>query len=188
LGLGLTLVKNLVEMHDGTVEARSLGLGHGSEFIVRLPLLSVEKSSASSMDSARSKKPPVIPRRVLVVDDHHDSANSLSTFLRMKGHAVETAYDGLEAVEKAAKFHADVVLMDLGMPHLNGYEAAQRIREQGQKDLTLVAVSGWGQEEDRRRSDEAGFNAHLIKPVDMRELQKLIADAGGNRGKEVALK
>ena len=119
---------------------------------------------------------PSAKRRILVVDDNKDSADSLSMMLGIMGMEVRTAYDGLEAVEMAAAFNPDVALLDIGLPKLNGYEAARRIREQPWgKDMVLVAVTGWGQEEDRRRSQEAGFNAHLVKPVDPAALQQMLA-------------
>ena len=175
LGLGLTLVKTLVEMHGGTVEARSAGVGQGSEFIVRLPLLS---SPLPALPRPRAPAVESVPRRILVVDDNRDSADSLAMLLRTIGHEVNTAYDGLEAVEAAAMLQPDVILLDIGMPRLDGYEAGRRIREQQRRnDLTLVALTGWGQEEDRRRSEEAGFDSHLVKPVELAALTKLL-DAG----------
>ena len=178
LGLGLTLVKNLVEMHGGTVEARSAGVGQGSEFVVRLPLLS-GPLPALPREPAVVQPVSTVPRRILVVDDNRDSADSLAMLLKLTGHDVHTAHDGLEAVEAAATFQPDVILLDIGMPRLNGYEAARRIREQQRhKGLTLVALTGWGQEEDRRRSEEAGFDSHLVKPVDLAALTKLLAELG----------
>lgn len=174
LGLGLTLVKKLVEVHDGTVEARSAGLGKGSEFVVRLPLLS-GLAPAAAREPSRVKPEKTVSRRILVVDDNRDSAHSLAMLLKLWGHKVDTAYDGLEAIERAASFRADIILLDIGMPRLNGYEAARRIRRQGQKGLRLVALTGWGQEEDRLLSEEAGFDAHLVKPVDLDALTKLLA-------------
>src|SRR5262249_13705272 len=126
LGLGLSLVKNLVEMHDGTVEARSAGIGHGSEFVVRLPLLSGRPPQPREPSNVNLVK--VSPRRVLVVDDNRDSAASLALLLKLMGHEVDTAHDGLEAVARAVTFQADVILLDIGMPRLNGYEAARQIR------------------------------------------------------------
>jgi len=178
LGLGLTLVKKLVEMHYGSVEACSSGPGRGSEFLVRLPLLRDPPPTAPREQSG-VKPQTVVARRILVVDDNRDSANSLAMLLKLLGHTVDTAHDGLEAVERAATFRADVILLDIGMPRLNGYEAARRIRQQRQKGLKLVALTGWGQEEDRQRSEEAGFDAHLVKPVDFAALTKLLAEWAG---------
>jgi CheY-like chemotaxis protein len=112
----------------------------------------------------------------LVVDDNRDSAKSLAMLLKLMGHTVDMAHDGLEAVEKAKTLRVDVILLDIGMPRLNGYEAARRIREQQQEGLRLVALTGWGQEDDRRRSEEAGFDAHLVKPVDLAVMKKLLAE------------
>jgi signal transduction histidine kinase/ActR/RegA family two-component response regulator len=177
LGLGLTLVKNLVEMHAGTVEARSPGVGQGSEFVVRLPLLS---GPLPPLPREPSSVQPVAtaPRRILVVDDNRDSADSLAMLLELTGHEVHIAHDGLEAVEGAAAFQPQVILLDIGLPGLNGYEAARRIREQQRhKAPTLVALTGWGQEQDHSRSEEAGFDAHLVKPVDFAALTKLLAES-----------
>jgi signal transduction histidine kinase len=179
LGLGLTLVKNLVELHNGAVEANSAGLGHGSEFVVRLPLLA-GSLPAEMREPSGSQPLAVVPRRVLIVDDNRDAAKGLALLLRLMGHDVDTAHDGLQAVERATTFQADAILLDIGMPRLNGYEAARRIREQRQNGLLLVALTGWGKDEDRRLSEEAGFDAHLVKPVDLAALEKLLAetDAG----------
>ena len=177
LGVGLTLVKSVVEMHDGTVEARSAGVGQGSEFAVRLPLLSAPLPPLPREPSG-IKPVAAVPRRILVVDDNRDSADSLAMLLQLIGHQVHIAHDGPEAVEKAATFQPHVILLDIGLPTLNGYEAARRIREQQrQKGLTLVALTGWGQDEDRRRSVEAGFDAHMTKPVDFAALTKLLAES-----------
>ncbi len=176
LGVGLTLVKRLVEMHGGSVEARSDGPGMGSEFTVRLPVAVALASHQPQPPKGEGEKTAgPVKRRILVVDDNKDAADSLSMMLRITGMEVRTAYDGLEAVEVAAAFNPDVVLLDIGLPKLNGYEAARRIREQPWgKDMVLVAVTGWGQEEDRRRSQEAGFNGHMVKPVDPAALQQLL--------------
>jgi signal transduction histidine kinase len=174
LGIGLTLVKTLVEMHGGTVEARSAGIGQGSEFVVRLPVLS---RPLPPLPPEPSNVKPVAPvqRRILVVDDNPDAAESLAMLLKLSDHEVHIAQDGLEAVEVAAKLQPDVILLDIGLPRLNGYDAARRIREQQRdKGLVLVALSGWGQAEDRRRSEEAGFDAHLVKPVDLGALSNLL--------------
>ncbi|MGH8615740.1 MAG: ATP-binding response regulator, partial [Gammaproteobacteria bacterium] len=175
LGIGLTLVKNLVELHGGTVAAHSAGVGQGSEFVVRLPIL-VETLQPPPEPFA-SEPATTMARRILVVDDNRDAAESLAMLLKLAGHQTHTAHDGLEAVEAAAAFRAEVILLDIGLPKLNGFETARKIREQpwGQ-GIVLVAVTGWGQEEDRRRSEEAGFDAHLVKPVDYATLTKLLAE------------
>ncbi|MEO8566987.1 MAG: ATP-binding protein [Betaproteobacteria bacterium] len=164
LGLGLPLVKTLIELHGGTVEAQSAGLDQGSEFTVRVPLtLAVP---AAPVHRSVSKTEVMTPRRILVVDDNHDSANSLAELLKLTGNETHTAFDGLEAVETAATFRPDVVLLDIGLPRMNGYEAARRIRDQPWgKNIVLLALSGWGQDEDRQKSKDAGFNDHLLKPV-----------------------
>jgi PAS domain S-box-containing protein len=176
LGVGLGLVKGLVEMHGGSVEARSDGPGRGSTFLVRLPVAveeSVESRGRSAGAEAASEGQP--KWRILIVDDLKDSADSLAMLLGLLGHQVHTAYDGAEGVAAAERFRPDVVLLDLGMPKLNGYDACRYIREQPWgKDMFLIAVSGWGQESDRRRAEEARFNRHLLKPVDPAELMKVI--------------
>jgi PAS domain S-box-containing protein len=174
LGIGLTLVRTLVEMHGGTVEVHSAGVGQGSEFVVRLPMI------------AQTAKPPPEPtvseptstkgRRILVVDDNRDSAISLARLLKLAGNETHTAYDGLEAVETAATFRPDLVLLDIGLPKLNGYDACRRIREKPWgKSMMLVALTGWGQEEDRQKTREAGFDSHLVKPVELSALMNLRA-------------
>ncbi len=177
LGIGLTLVKNLVEMHGGTVEARSDGADRGSEFIVRLPM--VAEIPASALQQTPSAPAITTTCRILVVDDNRDSAESLVMLLTLAGNEMRAAYDGLEAVEAAATFKPDVVLLDIGLPKLNGYEVARRIRQQPEgKNMRLVALTGWGQDEDRQKSKEAGFDAHLVKPVDHAALQTLLVQLG----------
>jgi signal transduction histidine kinase/ActR/RegA family two-component response regulator len=178
LGIGLSLVRGLVELHGGTVEARSKGPGSGSEFIVRLPLaLSAEQ--APEEPSEQHAPQLSSRRRILVVDDNEDAADSLAMMLQMMGNEVRTAHDGLEGVELAATFRPDLVLLDIGMPRLNGYDACRRIREQPWgKNVLLVALTGWGQEEDKRRSHEAGFDTHLVKPVEPEALEKLLQKVG----------
>jgi two-component system, chemotaxis family, CheB/CheR fusion protein len=173
LGIGLTLVKNLVEMHGGSVEAHSAGLGRGSEFVVRLPVLAGAAPLEETPADVRAKAQR---RRILVVDDNRDSAQSLAMLLRITGHEVQTAYDGLDAVELAAELRPQVVLLDIGLPKLNGYEACRRIREQPWgKEMIVVALTGLGQEEDRRKTRESGFDYHLVKPVDLEALQAMLA-------------
>ena len=165
LGIGLSLVKRLVEMHGGRVEARSEGPGKGSEFVVRLPVAAHAASSNEPVDEADLRASP--PRRILVVDDNRDGADSLSQMLQIMGNDTRTAYDGQAGVDMAAEFRPDVVLLDIGLPTLDGYDACRRIRGQSWgKGIVLIAVTGWGQDEDRRRSRDAGFDLHLVKPVD----------------------
>ena len=173
LGLGLTLVKTLVELHGGRVEARSDGLGRGSEFIVRMPVAAVAHEETVSPPLVTAT--PAVSRRVLVVDDSHDGAESLAMLLRFEGHQTWKAHDGLEAIEVAERMRPDVVLLDIGLPRMNGYEACRRIRQAPWgKALVLVALTGWGQEDDRIRSREAGFDAHMVKPVDHDELLEFL--------------
>lgn len=177
LGIGLTLVRNLVEMHDGRVDASSPGLGQGSEFVVRLPLL--KRGKLELEQEASGPPPPQVRssgRRLLVVDDNHDAAISLAMLLRLKGHDVRVAHEGAAALESAAEYRPDMIFLDLGMPGMSGYEAARRIRQMpGLRETLLVALTGWGQQEDRRRTAEAGFDLHLIKPADARALEDALA-------------
>jgi PAS domain S-box-containing protein len=165
LGIGLALVKRLVEMHGGRVEVTSEGAGKGSEFVVRLPVVTeASKRPDSSEDATR---PVPSPLRILVVDDNRDGADSLSQMLKIMGNDTRTAYDGQAGVASAAEFRPEVVLLDIGLPKLNGYEACRHIREQSWgKNVVMIAVTGWGQDEDRRRSHDAGFDLHLVKPVE----------------------
>jgi PAS domain S-box-containing protein len=174
LGIGLTLVKTLVDLHGGTVEARSAGLGRGSEFLVRLPVV----VGAAGMKAASQVNEPslVASRRVLVVDDSEDGAESMAMILQFSGHETFKAYDGVAAIEAAERFRPDLVLLDIGLPRMNGYQVCQRLRQEPWgRDLTIVALTGWGQEEDRNRSKEAGFDAHMVKPVDFDALLQLLA-------------
>jgi signal transduction histidine kinase len=176
LGIGLTLVRRLVEMHSGSVQAFSGGLDRGSEFVVRLPLIEEPGGAALLPEPTVSEPAAMAARRILVVDDNHDAANSLSTLLQLSGNETHLAFDGVEAVEAAARLKPDVVLMDIGMPKLNGYGAARRIREQPWgKGMVLVAVTGWGQDEDRQKTADAGFDGHLVKPVQYAALTKLLS-------------
>ena len=175
LGIGLTLVKRLVEMHGGSVEVRSAGPDQGSEFTVRLPavvgLLSEPVQTNGGASFAADK------RRILVVDDNETAANVLAMLLKALGNDVRTAFDGLTAIDLAEQFRPDIVLLDIGMPKLNGYETARRIRQQPWgKEMVLAALTGWGQEEDKRRTREAGFDHHFVKPVEPDVLQKLLAE------------
>jgi PAS domain S-box-containing protein len=181
LGIGLTLVKRLVEMHGGSVEGNSEGCGKGAEFVVRLPLADTSAGGSESQAAGqRSQGTSTGPRRrIVVADDNEDSAASLAMLLRLLGHEVHVAHDGVQAAELATTIQPDLVLLDIGMPNLNGYEAARKIRSlPGGKKIVLVAVTGWGQDEDQRRATEAGFDHHLTKPADPAALGKIIGTVG----------
>lgn len=174
LGIGLTLVKSLVELHDGTVEARSEGLGRGSEFVVRLPVSSVDHSSADASPTLRRSLPTPLPHRVLVVDDVEPSANTLAMMLKSLGQEPRVVYDGASAVAAAEEFRPDVAFVDIAMPGMDGYEVARRVRDiEGYRPF-LVALTGFGQEEDRRRAFEAGFDDHLVKPTSVEALHEIL--------------
>jgi signal transduction histidine kinase len=172
LGIGLALAKGLVELHGGTIEAGSAGLGHGSEFTVHLPvrMLPCPRLVSTMPAPARTRR-----RRVLVADDNRDSAETLAMLLRVEGHEVVIAHDGSAALAAFGGFAPDVVLLDIGMPGPNGYEVAQRIRQsRPDAEIKLVAITGWGQESDKERAFAAGFDHHLTKPVDPRQLSALL--------------
>jgi PAS domain S-box-containing protein len=178
LGIGLTLVRRLVEMHGGKICARSEGLGKGSEFIVRLPVLAPGRELSDIQVNANDveTKEPIPRRRVLVVDDHPDAAESLAMLLRISGQEVHIAHDGTSALEIAQSYQLDMIFLDIGMPVMDGYEVARRLRQMSSgRDVFLVALTGWGQEDDRRRSTVAGFDFHLVKPVEPDILTELLA-------------
>jgi CheY-like chemotaxis protein/two-component sensor histidine kinase len=184
LGIGLTLVKRLVEMHDGAVEAFSEGPGRGSEFVVRLPVMR-EAPLADRPATTAGKPRPRAARRVLVVDDNQDSLESLAMLMSVAGNDTRTAADGLAAVAAAEQFRPEVVVMDIGLPKLNGFDAARRIREQPWgKSMVLVALTGWGQEKDRREAKNAGFDMHMVKPVDLAALATLLSSLPSEPGAE----
>ena len=173
LGIGLTLVRQLVELHGGTIEARSGGVGKGSEFVLKLPIVA---GPDSEVRMAREQASPSVPCRVLVADDNPDAVESLRLLLAAGGHEVRTAFDGEAAVRVAREFQPHVALLDLGMPKADGYEAARRIRsQQWGGGIYLVALTGWGQEADKRRGRDAGFDTHFVKPVAMEALHQLLA-------------
>jgi signal transduction histidine kinase/CheY-like chemotaxis protein len=173
LGIGLTIAKRIVEMHGGSMTARSSGPGKGSEFTVLLPAIVVPARPAPMQKVARSA--PASRRRLLVVDDHRESADTLAMLLTVMGHEVEKVYDGQAAIELAARTHPDAVLLDIGLPVMNGYEVARALRNAPESSrMVLIAISGYGQDEDRRRSREAGFDHHLVKPVEPAELARII--------------
>ena len=177
LGIGLSLTRRLVEMHGGSVTARSAGLGLGSELEVRLPLaLPVADTADTKAIEAQPAVAPAAGFRILVADDNEDAAATLAALLELMGHTVQFVNDGAAAVEAALQFHPEVVILDIGMPKMNGYQACRLIRAQpGGAAMTIFAVTGWGQPEDRRASSEAGFDHHLVKPVDPDALADLLA-------------
>jgi signal transduction histidine kinase len=177
LGIGLALVRRLVEMHGGSVSALSAGAGAGSEFVIKLPLLLRDEIMRAHDEShPQNRDIPAPPRRILLADDNPDALESLATVLRLRGHEVYSAQNGAAALETAALHLPEVALLDIGMPLVDGYEVARRIRSQEWgKAITLVALTGWGQESDRRRSEEAGFDAHLVKPLDLDKLAAVLA-------------
>jgi PAS domain S-box-containing protein len=185
IGIGLTLVKRLVELHGGSVEAHSPGPGQGSEFVIRLPALVEQRQGERDAGPDEEAAPELPRRRVLVVDDSPDAADSLALLLRLDGQDVRVAYSGPAALAQAGQFHPEVVFLDIGMPGMDGYEVARRLRAgSGLGGAVLVAVTGWGQEEDRRRSSEAGFNHHLVKPVEPKALEALLVGLGPANGEE----
>ena len=176
LGIGLTLVKRVVEMHGGTVVAESEGPGRGSDFSVRLPLEPAAAAGNREVGRDDGDMTPTTSVRVLVADDNEDAVRSLAMMIRAMGHEVHTARDGAEVLESAAAIMPALILMDIGMPRMNGYDAARRIREQPWgRTITLVALTGWGLEEDRRLATEAGFDRHVVKPVEAATLREILA-------------
>ncbi|CAG1017361.1 two-component system, sensor histidine kinase ChiS [Burkholderiaceae bacterium] len=173
LGVGLTLVRRLAQLHGGDVHARSHGVGRGSEFIVSLPLCSVERPAPERAESRPA--PGSTPQRVLVVDDNRDAAESLAQLLSADGHEVRIAHDGEQALRTAEAFRPQVVLLDIGLPDLDGYEIARRLRAQRGDAVRLIAITGWGQAADRLRAREAGFDVHLVKPIDYMQLAGQLA-------------
>ena len=182
LGVGLSLAKRLVEMHGGTIAAHSEGVGRGSEFSVRLP--SAVQARAGEPRAVNETVLPIFQRKhqLLIVDDNLDAANSLAILAQLSGYVTHIAIDGLAAIEMAEIVRPEAIIMDLGMPKMSGFEAARWVRQQPWgKDTVLIAVTGWGQDEDRRKSREAGFDVHLTKPVDSTELLNHLQGADEER-------
>ena len=176
LGIGLTVARRLAEMHGGAIDARSEGPGKGSEFSLILPLVSAESLAADDNHELSQPARAHACKRILIVDDNRDSADTLASLLRAKGHDVRSAYSGDKGLEIAASHRPEVVLLDIGMPGMNGYDVARRLRDmEVTRRAIIVAMTGWGQPEDRRRSQEAGFDEHLVKPVDLRLIEPLLA-------------
>jgi CheY-like chemotaxis protein len=180
LGIGLTLVRHLVELHGGSVQAFSDGVGRGSEFVVRLPAAAQLGPSPRFVGGRRPGAGT--SRRILVVDDNVDAAESLAKLLRISGHEVNTTYTGLTVADAVAEHRPNVILLDIGLPGLDGYEAARRLRAApGGERLLLIALTGYGQESDRQRSREAGFDHHLVKPLDFAAFESLLEGPAGAR-------
>jgi nitrogen-specific signal transduction histidine kinase/CheY-like chemotaxis protein len=173
LGIGLSLVRNIVELHGGSVEAKSGGLGHGSEFIVTLPLRTGAMRPGQPAKPASGRE---MARRIVLIDDNVDAAESLAMLLRLKGHEVHVAYDGPAGVALALKTGPDCVLVDIGLPGIDGYEVAKRLRSHDGGTTLLVALTGYGQNEDRIKSEQAGFDHHLVKPVAQNVLEDLLRE------------
>ena len=184
LGLGLTVVKRMVELHGGTVTALSEGLGKGTELVVRLPaLLNEEEGSIQEEQGGQSILPLAShPRRILVVEDNVDAAETLALLLRLWGHEVQTVRDSRTALKVAGHFAPDVMLLDIGLPEVSGLELAKQFRKQPEfQETLLIAMTGYGREEDHQRSLEAGFDAHLTKPVPLAELHRLLEPVPAER-------
>jgi CheY-like chemotaxis protein len=171
-GVGLRLAHGILELHGGAIEARSAGIGRGAEFIVRLPLA----PGAADRGRLTANRSNPVPVRVVVADDNRDAADSLERILRLFGHDVRVAYDGAAAVALAEDFRPRVAVLDITMPGTNGYDVARKLRARHSEGITLVALTGWGQESDRKRALEAGFDYHLTKPVDPGKLNDLLAE------------
>ncbi len=181
LGIGLTLVRQLVAMHGGSIEGKSAGVGQGSEFVVRLPLLS---RVTEPEPPEPGEQLPSHVRRILIVDDNSDAAVSLALLLNISGNDTYTAHDGLEALDAFERHRPEVMLLDIGLPKLNGHEVCRRIRERpGGADVVIIALTGWGQDSDRRKSEDAGFDGHLVKPVDYSALMDLLSSVEAQMGR-----
>jgi two-component system CheB/CheR fusion protein len=183
LGIGLTFVRRLVEMHGGVVEARSAGVGQGSEFIVRMPVI---ESQVRVVDAVKVSQPiSTQSLRILVVDDNVDAAESIAMLLSMDGHEVRSVHDAQRALNLAAEFRPDLVLLDIGLPGMDGYEVARRLRSRPESSrVRLVAVTGYGQQEDRDRAHDAGFDQHLVKPVEPEALNAVLGSVQATKRRE----
>ncbi len=175
----MTLARNLVLMHDGTLAARSDGLGKGTEFVMTLPY-SKNPLPAGTASPSAAPKAPGHARRILVVDDNLASADSLGLIIKLWGHECRVSHSGPDAIQEASVFHPDIVLLDIGLPGMDGYEVAQALRSRpGSNGVILLAMTGYGREEDRKRSRESGFDQHLVKPLDLDALEEILAHIGG---------
>lgn len=183
LGIGLTLVRTLVQLHGGTITAESAGVGQGASFIVKLPLLDAPKPEQTSKPGLPENTAPPLSdlAHILIVDDNRDAADSMAMLLRLKGHQVDVSYDGDTALLMPARSEADLILLDIGLPGIDGYEVARRLRPQLKNGARIVALTGYGTDEGRRRSHEAGFDAHLVKPITLNVLDDQIANSVAQR-------
>jgi len=182
LGIGLTLVKLLTEMHEGTVSASSAGLGRGSEFVVTLPALAA-RLGVEALPAPRERPAPVVPLRILLVEDNLDAAESFAMLLQLDGHQVQIAHDGLSALRAAQTFTADVAFLDIGLPNMDGYELAGYLRKMPSfQRVVLVALTGYAQDHDKAQARQAGFDHHLTKPVDPERVRALLAQLGTAAG------
>lgn len=177
LGIGLTLVRTLVQLHGGTISAESAGIGQGASFIVKLPLVVVPKQEVTSKPDLPKNLAPAHSAHILIVDDNRDAADSIAILLRLKGHMVDVSYDGDAALLIPARSEADLILLDIGLPGIDGYEVARRLRPQLKEGAQIVALTGYGTDEGRRRSHEAGFDAHVVKPITQDVLEALITSS-----------
>lgn len=175
LGIGLTLVRRVLELHQGTVEARSAGLGHGTEFIVRLPVSEREEPRAQKPCSGTRSAVPARRRSVLIVDDHVDAVETMRMLAQHWGHDVSIAHSGPEAIAAVDSFHPEIALIDIGLPGITGYEVARALRER-HPEMLLVAMTGHGRDEDQKAAYVAGFDAHLVKPLNLDELQAFMSE------------
>jgi CheY-like chemotaxis protein len=180
IGIGLNIARGIIELHDGAIEARSAGVGKGSEFVVRLPAaVRAQATDRAAVKAPRDPRRSSAARRVLVVDDNRDAAETMRELLQVYGYATRVAYDGPEALDAAIAFRPDVALVDIGLPAMDGYEVARRIRQLPElRAIRLIAVTGYGQASDRHRTEQAGFDHHLVKPVDVEELKRAIDGCG----------
>jgi CheY-like chemotaxis protein len=174
LGIGLAVVRRIVEMHGGIAEAQSAGLGQGAEFIVRLPQI-LDSSAPGNFVAGAVRPPESVQRRILLVDDNVDSARTLGRLLERQGHSVLVVHEGVSALSAAAEYDPDTVLLDIGLPGMDGYAIARQLRSRGFSKTLIIAISGYGQEQDRTESKAAGFDHHLLKPVDFPVLTSLLA-------------
>jgi PAS domain S-box-containing protein len=182
LGIGLSLVEAIVTLHGGRVEARSDGPGKGSEFVIRFPVIGVGPVSPSETIEETQVSPRTTSRRILVVDDNQDAANSMAVLLRLMGHDIRVEFDGVEALRAAEEFRPELILLDIGLPKMNGYDVALSIRRQPwSANTVLIALTGWGNDDDKRRAKEAGFDHHMTKPVSPLEIEKRLSAMGGQR-------